>query len=90
MNVRVALKTTTIPMGGGPDGQSPILVPKGMGIGFAPYITHRDPDIYGEDADEFRPERWEGDKLKNVGLGFMPFHAGPRICLGSKCLPMQY
>ncbi|APA06312.1 hypothetical protein sscle_01g010820 [Sclerotinia sclerotiorum 1980 UF-70] len=59
-------------------------VPQGMGIVFSPYHMHRDPDIYGDDANEFRPERWEEDRLKNVGLGFMPFHGAPRICLGSK------
>jgi len=84
MNVREATKVTTIPRGGGPDGLSPLLIKKGMGIGFSPYHMHRDKDIYGPDASEFRPERWEGPDLKNIGLGFMPFHAGPRICLGSK------
>ena len=43
---------------------------------------HRSKELYGEDANEFRPERWEGPELKNIGCGFMPFHGGPRICLG--------
>lgn len=45
---------------------------------------HRSKEIYGEDANEFRPERWKGPELKNIGFGFMPFHGGPRLCLGSK------
>lgn len=45
---------------------------------------HRRKDLYGDDADAFRPERWEGSELANIGWGFMPFHGGPRICLGSK------
>lgn len=46
---------------------------------------HRRRDIYGEDANEFRPERWEDpDFEKRVGWGFVSFHGGPRICLGSK------
>ena len=84
VNVREATKTTFIPRGGGPDGQSPVLIRKGFGIGFSPYHMHRSKNIYGEDANEFRPERWEGSKLKDIGFGFMPFHGGPRICLGSK------
>ena len=44
---------------------------------------HRMKDLYGDDADDFRPERWEGSELANIGWGFMPFHGGPRICLGS-------
>jgi cytochrome P450 len=43
---------------------------------------HRRKDIYGSDADEFRPERWEKDALKNVGWGYLPFNGGPRVCLG--------
>lgn len=43
---------------------------------------HRRKDIYGDDADEFRPERWEDDALRDVGWGYLPFNRGPRICLG--------
>jgi cytochrome P450 len=80
----MASKTTTIPRGGGPDGRSPLLIRKGTGIVYSAYHMHRDPEIYGEDANEFRPERWEGPELNNVGSGFIPFHGGPRLCLGSK------
>jgi len=82
VNVREATKTTFIPRGGGSDGQSPLLIRKGFGIGFSPYHMHRSKEVYGDDANEFRPERWEGPGLKNIGFGFMPFHGGPRICLG--------
>ena len=47
---------------------------------------HRRKDLYGDDADNFCPERWEGDKLANIGWGFLPFLGGPRLCLGSKGL----
>jgi cytochrome P450 len=83
VNVREATKTTVLPRGAGPEGQSPLLIRKGFGIGFSPYHMHRNKELYGEDANEFRPERWEGPELKNIGCGFMPFHGGPRICLGS-------
>ena len=88
VNVREATKTTLIPRRGGQDGQSPLLVRKGFSIGFSPYHMHRSKEVYGEDANEFRPERWEGPELKNIGFGFMPFHGGPRICLGSKFKPI--
>lgn len=45
---------------------------------------HRRKDIYGEDADKFRPERWENDALKNIGWAYLPFNNGPRLCLGRK------
>lgn len=43
---------------------------------------HRRKDIYGEDAEAFRPERWEEDRLKDVGWAYLPFNGGPRLCLG--------
>lgn len=41
---------------------------------------HRRKDIYGPDADSFRPERWEENSKR--GWSFLPFNGGPRICLG--------
>ena len=78
------MKTTTLPVGGGPSGTAPILVRKGEAVGYCVYAMHRRKDIYGPDADEFRPERWEDDTLKNVGWGYLPFNGGPRICLGQE------
>ncbi|KAI4116582.1 MAG: hypothetical protein LQ345_003027 [Seirophora villosa] len=86
INVRFALKTTLLPVGGGPDGQSPMLIRRGAGVGYSVYHMHRQTALYGADANEFRPERWEGgSELSNkVGWGFMPFHGGPRTCLGMR------
>lgn len=84
VNSREAVKLTTLPVGGGPDGKSPILVRPGEGVGYCVYAMHRRKDIYGEDADQFRPERWEGDGLKDVGWAYLPFNGGPRLCLGRK------
>ena len=84
VNIRVALKTTILPSGGGPDGTSPVLIRKGTGVGYSVYHMHRRKSFYGADANEYRPERWEGSELVSIGWGFMPFHGGPRICLGSK------
>jgi hypothetical protein len=81
---------TTLPSGGGPDGISPILVRKGEAVGYCIYAMHRRRDLYGEDAEQFRPERWDaGDEsntvnLKNIGWGYLPFNGGPRVCLGRK------
>lgn len=84
INVRFATKTTTLPRGGGLDGQSPILIRRGTGVGYVICYMHRRKDLYGEDASEFKPERWEGDKLANIRYGYLPFHGGPRLCLGSE------
>lgn len=82
VNQRAATRTTTLPVGGGDDGQSPVLVRKGESVGYLVYAMHRREDIYGPDAKLFRPERWQDDALKSVGYGYLPFGAGPRACLG--------
>ena len=46
------------------------------------YHMHRSKNLYSPDANSFRPERWEGDELANIGWDFLPFHGGPRQCLG--------
>jgi len=37
--------------------------------------------LWGEDAETFVPERWEGRK---PGFEYLPFNGGPRICLGQQ------
>ncbi|QDS75149.1 hypothetical protein FKW77_007922 [Venturia effusa] len=54
VNSRMALRTTTLPIEGGPSGTSPVMVRKGEAVGYCVYAMHRRRDIYGEDADEFR------------------------------------
>jgi cytochrome P450 len=40
-------------------------------------------DFYGPDAEKFRPERWENDKLR-PRWGYLPFNGGPRIFVGQR------
>ncbi|KAF7862662.1 hypothetical protein EAF04_007535 [Stromatinia cepivora] len=78
---RVAARDTVLPRGGGPDEKSPVMVKKGSVVLWSSYVLHRRKDIYGEDAAEFRPERWE--KLR-VGWEYIAFSGGPRICIGQQ------
>lgn len=80
-NSRCAVRNTTLPNGGGPDGRSPIYIRAGQEVAYNVHIMHRRQDIWGEDANEFRPERWQGRK---TGWEFLPFNGGPRICLGQQ------
>jgi cytochrome P450 len=68
-NSRRAIKNTTLPRGGGPDGKSRTYVRKGTLVSYSVYIMHRRKDIWGDDVDDFRPERWEGRK---VGWEYLP------------------
>ncbi|KAF8861474.1 cytochrome P450 52A12 [Acephala macrosclerotiorum] len=82
-NMRTAVEDTILPTGGGPDGISPIFVQKGQLIFYNIFAMHRRQDIYGVDAEIFRPERWEDTSLR-PGWGYLPFNGGPRICLGQQ------
>ena len=44
------------------------------------YALHRLPSIWGSDADEFKPDRWE--TFKPSYWEFQPFGGGPRACAG--------
>lgn len=90
INMRQSTKTTVLPVGGGPDGSSPILLRKGEAVSYGVYAMHRRKDLYGDDADDFRPDRWEpksgsGPDLRSIGWGYLPFNGGPRVCLGREC-----
>lgn len=56
---RTAVVDTVLPLGGGPDRKSPLFIPAKATVEFSLYSMHRRKDLYGEDADKFRPERWE-------------------------------
>jgi cytochrome P450 len=64
-------------------------VRKGEIVVFSQYVTSRRRNIYGEDAHEFRPERWESNEVANIGWAFNPFNGGPRKCLGEDFALMQ-
>lgn len=90
LNNRTATKTTMLPRGGGPNGLSPILVRKGELVVFSQYVNSRRKNIFGRDADEFRPERWQKDSATDqFGWAFFPFNGGPRACLGQDFALME-
>jgi len=78
-NTRIAIRDTVLPLGGGPDEKSPILVPKGTPVGYSVWSMHRRTDFYGEDALQYKPERWE---TLRPSWEYLPFNGGPRICIG--------
>ncbi|GME52388.1 Cytochrome P450 [Neofusicoccum parvum] len=53
-------------------------------LGMNPWVVHLNKDVFGEDAEVFRPERWLGDKEKvsNMEKHLLTFGAGARGCLG--------
>ncbi len=77
---RVALVDTILPTGGGPDGKSPIFALAGTGFDTSWYNLHRLKSVWGEDADDFKPDRWK--TFKPEAWQYLPFGGGPRSCLG--------
>ncbi|KAG7571863.1 Cytochrome P450 superfamily [Arabidopsis suecica] len=61
-------------------------------IVFCLYSLGRMKSVWGEDASEFKPERWvsESGKLIHVpSFKFLSFNAGPRTCLGKEVAMTQ-
>ncbi|EYU25023.1 hypothetical protein ABFS82_06G041100 [Erythranthe guttata] len=67
-----------------PDGFS---IKKGHLVSYVPYSMGRMKSLWGEDAEEYRPERWldeNGIFQQESPFKFTAFQAGPRICLGKE------
>jgi cytochrome P450 len=77
---RVAVRNTFLPRGGGADGKSPVIVPKGTTVGAVAWAMHRNASLWGPDVLEFKPERWERES-KTSGK-WIAFGGGPRVCPG--------
>lgn len=49
-------------------------------------------DLWGPDANEFDLDRWLDDRNKKYYPAnpfiFLPFHGGPRICIGQQVIPL--
>ncbi|KAL5198441.1 hypothetical protein ABZP36_001953 [Zizania latifolia] len=65
-------------------GSGGIRVPEGTILTIPIATIHRDKDVWGDDADEFRPERFENgvSRAANHPNALLSFSSGPRTCIG--------
>lgn len=57
-------------------------IPAGTRVSYDPYVLGRCEKLWGPDALQFNPDRWDKMKTLPSAYEFPMFQAGPRICLG--------
>ncbi|KAF3771129.1 cytochrome P450 [Cryphonectria parasitica EP155] len=62
--------------------------PPGTVLSVPSYTIHHSKVIWGPDADEFRPERWDSVTTRQKNA-FIPFSYGPRACVGRNVAEME-
>uniref|UniRef100_A0A914QB31 Cytochrome P450 n=1 Tax=Panagrolaimus davidi TaxID=227884 RepID=A0A914QB31_9BILA len=53
------------------------------------FTIHYSKEIWGKDSEEFKPERFLNIDEKRHPMSWLPFGAGPRICLGMRLAYME-
>ncbi|EIW81955.1 cytochrome P450 [Coniophora puteana RWD-64-598 SS2] len=72
----------------GLNGGPPVYVPANTRTPYSVFLMQRRKDLWGPDADLFDPDRFLDSRLHKYltpnPFIFVPFNAGPRICLGQQ------
>ncbi|KAJ8752768.1 hypothetical protein K2173_008503 [Erythroxylum novogranatense] len=70
-----------------------LTIPNGTNMWIDVVAMHHDPDLWGPDVNEFKPERFQEDNLYGGckhKMGFLPFGFGGRMCVGRNLTSMEY
>ncbi|KAL0564285.1 hypothetical protein V5O48_017765 [Marasmius crinis-equi] len=83
-SARVATRDDAIPLG---SGSGVLRVKKGQEIIIPILAINKDKEIWGNDAEEFKPERWTRpedlpESIPGAWSNMMTFLGGPRACIG--------
>ncbi|KAJ4812729.1 hypothetical protein LUZ62_025295 [Rhynchospora pubera] len=63
-------------------------IPKGLSIWIPVLAIHHDKSLWGNDANEFNPDRFSGRSFA-LTRNFLPFASGPRNCVGQAYALME-
>jgi cytochrome P450 len=66
-----------------PDLVGDVAIPKGSMVSVAPWVLHRHVRLW-KDPDAFNPSRFLGQQPKANRFAYLPFGAGPRVCVGAQ------
>ena len=77
--VRMARKADQLPSREGP----PVPVPQGALVVIAPWVLHRHKQLWNEPG-RFDPTRFLPGAPPPSRFGYLPFGAGPRVCIGAQ------
>ncbi|KAF9224457.1 cytochrome P450 [Gyrodon lividus] len=84
-NVRLSTEAQVWPS---VNGGKPFYIPPNTMTIYSVFLMHRRKDLWGPDADIFDPNRFLDERLHKYltpnSFIFLPFNAGPRICLGQQ------
>jgi unspecific monooxygenase len=67
----------------GPDQVGDVAVPRGTLVMISPWVLQRHRRLW-RDPEAFNPSRFLGDVALAHRFAYMPFGAGPRICIGAQ------
>jgi cytochrome P450 len=57
-------------------------IAKGTSVFVSAWVVHRDPRLW-DSPEEFKPERFAGERDEQQKKAFFPFGGGPRVCIGN-------
>ncbi|RAL13169.1 cytochrome P450 [Aspergillus homomorphus CBS 101889] len=67
-------------------------LPGGTTVGVNAWVLHRNRQIFGQDTDIYRPERWleaSAERKTEMNRNLFTFGAGPRTCIGQNIAMIQ-
>ncbi|KAI8075082.1 cytochrome P450 [Gongronella butleri] len=67
------------------------IYPKGTRLVICPMVSHFDKRHWGDDVDEFKPDRWDVEPAASISpYVYLPFLAGGRQCIGYRFALLEF